>query len=104
MLLSQGDTHKLSGVHRLFQEAGSGNQQDTHKHSTYVLKHIWKEKKKKGGGGGKKGQFYSGKTTETELFSAVQLRHKSQASMLADFCCIAEGSLFFCLFMSQKLT
>lgn len=29
------------------QEPGSGDQRNTHKHRTYVLKHIWKEKEKK---------------------------------------------------------
>lgn len=84
----------------LFQEAGSGNQHDTHKHSTCVLKHIRKEEKKKGK------KKTNAKTTETsciKLFGTVQLRPKFQANILTDFCCIAECShTFFLLIYVSK--
>lgn len=86
------------------QEPGSGDQRNTHKHRTYVLKHIWKEKEKKKNNG----QRYSGNTTETgcfELLSTAYLRHqdKFQAKILADLCCVEEClHTIFYLFIPQK--
>lgn len=56
----------------------------------------------------KKGQLYSGNTTETgcfELLSTVYLRHqdKFQAKILADLCCAEEClHTIFYLFIPQK--
>lgn len=93
--------HKLPAVHMLLQEPGSGDQQDTHKHSIHVLKHTWKEIFKKGKKNANSSQERQLK--QVELFNAVQLGHKFKANILADFCCIAECSDTFFTYLSQKL-